>query len=357
MPSERIQKILAAAGFGARRTCEFLVLDGRVTVNGRTVRSLPVVVDPKKDTIAVDGRPVRSKGLVYFLLNKPRHVFCTNNDPAGRKRAVDLLVGVRERVFPVGRLDADSMGLLIMTNDGALAQKLTHPRFGIPKTYRVEVAGSPNAETFETLRGGIRLAEGKTAPATLSVIHRQRDKTVIEITLREGRNREIRRMLAKAGHKVRRLIRIRMGKLSIRKLPLGAFRRLTPSEVRYLHSLAEQAAERESHGSRRASLRVADKPARRRPRPRPAPANKKAEARDETKPRPGSTRKRPPGPRQQASTGGTPVPQKKSTNAKKRGRATPRPGTAKPAKKTQRTTRTKTPTRRRVLLPDGSDAT
>jgi len=240
MAKERIQKILAAAGYGARRACELLVLDGRVTVNGERVRTLPILADASTDKITVDGRPIRAEKLAYYLLNKPPGVLCTHKDPAGRRLAVNLLVGVRERVYPVGRLDADSMGLLIMTNDGALAQKLTHPRFGVPKTYRAEVLGCPTAQTLERLRAGIRLAEGKTAPARITVIHKRRDRAMREITLREGRNREVRRMLAKTGHKVQRLTRIRIGTLSIRKLPLGAFRRLLPAEVRYLQSLADR---------------------------------------------------------------------------------------------------------------------
>jgi pseudouridine synthase len=237
MSAERIQKVLAGAGFGSRRSCELLVLDGRVRVNGKTVLVLPVIVDPDKDAIAVDGKAIRRENVVYYLLNKPRGVHCTQRDPAGRRRAVDLLKGVRERVFPVGRLDADSAGLLIMTNDGALAQRLTHPSFGIPKTYRVEVGGHLEPEALERLRGGVWLAEGKTGRAAVQVIYKQRDKLVLEVTLREGRNREIRRMLVRAGCKVRRLTRIRMGKLSIRKLGLGAYRRLSVTEVRYLQSL------------------------------------------------------------------------------------------------------------------------
>lgn len=243
MATERIQKILAAAGYGSRRACETLVLDGRVAVNGRYMRELPVLVDLATDKIAVDGKPIRPERHVYFLLNKPRNVLCTHNDPSGRRLVEDLLTGVRERVFPIGRLEADSTGLLIMTNDGALAQKLTHPRFATPKTYRAEVAGTPTMETLEKLRQGVWLSEGKTAPAEITIIHRDRDKTIIEITLRESRNREVRRMLARFGHNIRRLTRIRMGKLSIAKLPLGAFRPLSPAEVKYLHSLADQPAE------------------------------------------------------------------------------------------------------------------
>lgn len=251
MATERIQKLLAAAGYGSRRSCETLVTDGRVAVNGRYMRELPVLVDPQIDKITVDGKPLRPERHVYFLLNKPRNVYCTHNDPAGRTRVEDLLVGVRERVYPVGRLDAESTGLLIVTNDGALAQKLTHPRFSTPKTYRAEVAGLPSMDTLRKLREGIWLSEGKTSPAEITIIHRDRDKAVLEITLRESRNREIRRMLAKFGHNVRRLMRIRMGKLSIAKLPVGAFRPLTKAEVTYLHSLAEQSEVAVVHSSAR----------------------------------------------------------------------------------------------------------
>jgi len=266
MASERIQKVLAAAGCGPRRACEELVLDGRVAVNGETVRTLPVMVDPERDRITVDGKPLRPARLVYFLLNKPSGVFCTHSDPAGRKRAVDLLVGVRERVFPVGRLDSDSTGLLLLTNDGDLAQHLTHPRYGVPKTYHADVSGCPTQEALDKLRAGVWLAEGKTAPAVIKVIHRQRARAVLEITIREGRNREIRRMLAKLGHKVRRLTRVRMGKLTIRGLPLGAFRPLSPVEVSHLRALATRAGG-EEYSSR--PRRVPPRGSRGRPSPAP----------------------------------------------------------------------------------------
>lgn len=243
MATERIQKVLAAAGFGSRRSCEALVSAGRVRVNGRRACDLPLLVDPERDRISVDGKLIRSARRVYFLLHKPRGVYCTQSDPDGRKRAIDLMVGVRERVFPVGRLDADSAGLLIMTNDGELTQKLTHPRFMTPKTYRAEVQGCPTTEALDKLRRGVWLSEGRTAPAEITVVHKDRRKAVLEITLREGRNREIRRILAKLGHKVRRLTRIRMGRLSIRKLPVGAYRPLTKTEVQALYRLAERAAE------------------------------------------------------------------------------------------------------------------
>lgn len=264
MSTVRIQRLLASAGYGARRACEEFVIQGRIAVNGKVVRELPLLVDPERDRVTVDGKQVHGEPLVYFIVNKPKGVFCTNNDPAGRKRAVDLLVGVKERVFAVGRLDAESTGLLIMTNDGALAQKLTHPRYGAPKTYRVEIAGMPTEGALQKLRTGIWLSEGKTAPAQISVIHRQRTKAVLEITLREGRNREIRRMLAKLGHNVRRLTRIRMGKLSISRLPLGGYRKLTPAEVKYLHHLTKAGPE-SSPESSRPSTRTARRGAASRP--------------------------------------------------------------------------------------------
>ncbi|HPD28641.1 MAG TPA: pseudouridine synthase [Phycisphaerae bacterium] len=251
MPKERLQKVLAAAGLASRRECEQIILDGRVSVNARKVHSLPVLVDPDVDKIAVDGRPLRAQRKVYFLLHKPKGVHCTNYDPDGRPRAVDLLGGVRERVFPVGRLDADTTGLLLMTNDGELAQRLTHPRHGIPKTYRAHVNGLITREQLDELRKGVWLAEGKTRVSEATVIHAARDQSVVEITLREGRNREVRRVLAKIGHAVRKLIRIRIGPLSLRGLGPGEFRPLTSSEVNLLKNY-------KPHPERRAKTTPAD---------------------------------------------------------------------------------------------------
>ncbi len=239
MPKQRIQKILAAAGFGSRRACEQLVEDGRVEVDGIVVTDLPVVVDPAVNKIKVDEKPIRVQKFVYFVLNKPKGYFCTNSDPDGRRRAIDLMVGVRERVFPVGRLDAETMGLLIMTNDGDLAMKLTHPKFQTPKTYRAEVRGQPTIEALDKLRKGVWLADGRTGPAEISVIHSSRKNSVLEITLREGRNREIRRILARFGHPVNRLTRIKMGRISTKKLPLGSYRTLSEEEVKYLYRMAD----------------------------------------------------------------------------------------------------------------------
>lgn len=237
--TERLQKVLAAAGLGSRRACERLISDGRVTVNGEPVMTLPVIVDPLRDRIAVDGKLLRPERKVYFVLNKPPGVVCTNADPSGRKRAVDLLAGVRERVFAVGRLDAESSGLLLMTNDGEFALRMTHPRFGVAKTYRAEVAGRLEESAIARVREGVWLSEGKTSPAKIRVVHRQPKSTIVEITLREGRNREVRRIFAKLGHKVYRLHRVMIGPVSLRGLPMGAFRVLRPEEVASLRRAAQ----------------------------------------------------------------------------------------------------------------------
>lgn len=231
---ERIQKVLAAAGYGSRRSCEELVLDGRVTINGKRLTELPILVAAHIDDIRVDGRPIRVQHHVYFMLHKPRGVISTNNDPQGRRRAIDLLPGVRERVFSVGRLDADSTGLLLMTNDGDLAERLTHPRYGVEKTYEVAVAGKVSPEDMDKLHRGIWLDGGRTQPARVRIMHRGPKATHLHLTLREGRNREVRRILASLGHNVRRLKRIRMGPLLLRGVGVGKYRPLTARELEAL---------------------------------------------------------------------------------------------------------------------------
>jgi 23S rRNA pseudouridine2605 synthase len=231
MSRERLQKILAAAGVASRRECEQLILDGRVSVNGERARTLPAFADAACDAIVVDGKRLRPERKAYYVLHKPKGVHCTNYDPAGRTRVADLLAGVRERVFPVGRLDADSVGLLILTNDGELAERLAHPRYGVPKTYRAHVNGRVTEGDLERLRKGVWLAEGKAQVAEARVVHRGSNRSVVEITLREGRNREVRRVLARLRHPVRKLIRIRIGPLSLKGLPVGAHRALSAGEV------------------------------------------------------------------------------------------------------------------------------
>jgi 23S rRNA pseudouridine2605 synthase len=233
MAEQRLQKILAAAGIDSRRKCEELILSGQVMVNRKVVDTLPAFADPDKDVITVNGKTIHAAQKVYYLLNKPKGVICTNSDPAGRKKAIDL-VPTRERIFCVGRLDADTTGLIILTNDSGLTNKLTHPRYGIAKTYVVRIKGQIAAEQVEKLKKGIWLAEGKTGKASVKILKRRHNESSIEITIRQGLNRQVRRMLAKVGLPVKSLTRTRLGKLTIRGLGVGKFRTLTRVEVAYL---------------------------------------------------------------------------------------------------------------------------
>src|SRR5262245_48829986 len=208
---ERLNKLLAHAGVGSRRHCETLISSGRVAIDGRTVRELGTKVDPDKQRVAVDGEPVRLERAVYWLVNKPRRYLCTNRDPAGRPLAIDLVPQVNQRVYTVGRLDEDSEGLLLLTNDGDLANRLMHPRFGVEKTYQVQVAGSPTAEDLRQLLKGVWLSAGHVRAKKVKRERKQGESTWLRIMLDEGKNREIRRMLARLGHKVLRLRRIALG--------------------------------------------------------------------------------------------------------------------------------------------------
>jgi len=245
---QRLQKVLARVGLGSRRACEELIADGRVTVNGDRAE-LGRRVDPGRDRIELDGvaLPVLP-GLVHYVLNKPVGVVTTADDPHGRPTVVGL-VPAEPRVFPVGRLDADSEGLLILTNDGDLAQRLTHPSFGVEKEYLAEVDGVPSAGALRALRRGVELDDGTTAPATVGVVA----PGVLRIVIHEGRNRQIRRMAEAVGHPVRRLVRTRIGPLTERGLAPGEWRPLTLTEVRALASAAGPRpgrAPRESPGKR-----------------------------------------------------------------------------------------------------------
>jgi 23S rRNA pseudouridine2605 synthase len=236
-PGERLNKVLAAAGIGSRRHCDELIASGRVTVDGHVVRQLGYKVGPEQ-TVAVDGRPIARERLVYWLVHKPRGYLCTNYDPAGRPRVVDLLLHVPERVFTVGRLDEESEGLLLLTNDGELAQRLAHPRYGIEKTYWVQVAGLPSSEALQQLTKGIWISDGKVRARRVRRLGRRGKSTFLEIVLAEGKNREIRRMLAKLGHKVMRLKRVALGPIRLGRLKRGKSRRLTPAELRLLKRIA-----------------------------------------------------------------------------------------------------------------------
>jgi 23S rRNA pseudouridine2605 synthase len=250
MMKERIQKVLANAGVSSRRAVEEMVRQGRVAVNGRVATELPILVDPGADEIEVDGERVRFKGRrssdrVYLLMNKPRGVYSTNVAQGAQTRAIDLLPpNFSARVYPVGRLDADSKGLLLLTNDGDLTNRLTHPRYGVPKTYRAVIDGFITPATVQELEKGIWLGDKrgtgfKTSRSHVKIARRSRDRSVLEITIREGRNRQVRRMLAGLGHKVRDLTRIRMGPLTIEGLPPGQFRPLTARELRQLREASE----------------------------------------------------------------------------------------------------------------------
>ena len=220
---ERLQKVLARAGLGSRRACEELIEDGRVEVNGE-VATLGRRVDPEHDRVTLDGAtiPVRS-GLVYYLLNKPAKVVTTASDPEGRPTVLDLVPG-DPRVFPVGRLDWDTEGLLLLTNDGDLAHGLTHPGRGVPKAYLAEVSGTPGRAALRKLRDGVDLDDGRTAPARARVAQTTPTGAAVEIVIHEGRNRQVRRMLEAVGHPVRRLVRTRLGPLSDHRLAPGQWR-------------------------------------------------------------------------------------------------------------------------------------
>jgi 23S rRNA pseudouridine2605 synthase len=234
---ERLQKILAQAGLGSRRTSEDLIAEGRVTVNGE-VATLGTRADPEHDEIEVDGARIGVRqGLAHYLLNKPAGVVTTASDPQGRPTVVSL-VPAEPRVYPVGRLDVDTEGLLVLTNDGELAHRLTHPSFGVDKEYLADVEGTPSRGALRRLREGVDLDDGPTAPARVSLLG---DHTV-RITIHEGRNRQVRRMCATVGHPVRRLVRVRIGPLADHRLPPGEWRALTQAEVRALERAAAGSA-------------------------------------------------------------------------------------------------------------------
>jgi len=260
----RLQKAMAEAGVASRRRCEQLIEQGVVTVNGQPVTALPAWVDPMHDRIEVEGQPVARRrradapahAAQYLMVNKPKRVITTNDDPQGRRRVIDLVADAaaaeKARLFPVGRLDADSTGLILLTNDGELAHRLTHPRYGVAKRYRVTVRGRLEQADLRRLRDGLHLADRrpgskpgakKASAESVRVLKHERDRehgdrTILAMTLTEGQNREIRRMLARLGFKVRRLHRVGFGPVKLDKLPHGGWRPLTKGEVRKLRAAA-----------------------------------------------------------------------------------------------------------------------
>ena len=234
----RLQKVLAQAGIASRRACEALISEGRVEVNSEVVREQGRRVDPDRDVIRVDGARIPPpRRHLYLAMNKPRGVVVTMDDPEGRRTVADVLAesGSRvvrnERLFHVGRLDSDSEGLLILTNDGELANKLAHPSYHVPKTYIAEVTGLVSAETLRRLRRGITLDDGPIRPTSVKITSSAGDRTLIKITLQEGRNRVVRRTMEAVGHPVRRLSRIGIGSVRLGNLKVGEYRELTRDEL------------------------------------------------------------------------------------------------------------------------------
>jgi pseudouridine synthase len=239
----RLQKIISAAGIASRRAAEKLISEGRVSVNGKTVTELGTKADPDVDHIRVDDRRVKGpQHHRYLLLNKPRGYVTTRSDPERRPTVLDLLRGIREYVYPVGRLDFDSEGLLILTNDGELAATLTHPRHEVERVYEAQVLGIPDAHDLDRLARGVVIEGRRTSPALVELLPERRSKkpqgsddtSVLRITIHEGRTRQVRKMCDAIGHPVRTLRRIRIGPIVDNNLKLGTYRELTPQEVRKL---------------------------------------------------------------------------------------------------------------------------
>ncbi|HEX9263799.1 MAG TPA: pseudouridine synthase [Candidatus Binatia bacterium] len=238
---ERLQKILARAGLASRREAERWIVEGRISVNGAVVRKLGSQADPVKDSIKVDGKRIKpAVAPLYYAFHKPPGVITTLNDPEHRPDLTPYLerLGERRRVFPVGRLDYNTTGLLLLTNDGDLALRLAHPRFGVKKLYRTKLSACPTEDDIARLRKGIRLDDGMSAPARARVIDKLKKNAWVEIEVQEGRKREVRRMFEALGYFVEKLIRIRIGSVALGALPQGELRPLTQSEIKSLRRAA-----------------------------------------------------------------------------------------------------------------------
>ena len=250
----RLQKIIASAGIASRRAAEKLIEQGRVTVNGRTVTELGTKADLDVDDIRVDERRVkRPQQHRYLLLNKPRGYVTTRSDPEHRPTVLDLLKGVREYVYPVGRLDFDSEGLLILTNDGDLAATLTHPRHEVERVYEAQVLGVPDAHDIDRLSRGITIEGRRTSPAQVELLRERRtdgDTSVLRLTIHEGRSRQVRKMADAIGHPVRTLRRVRIGPIADKTLRPGTYRELTPEEVRKLKHAGRHSHPSAAHAKR-----------------------------------------------------------------------------------------------------------
>ena len=232
MVLERIQKILAKAGMASRREAERMVIEGRVMVNGKIIGTLGFKADPSKDHIKVDGKRLpHFEPKVTLLLNKPRGYLSTVDDPQGRRTIMDLLKKVEWRIYPVGRLDFDAEGLLLLTNDGDLTQNLSHPRFSIPRTYLVKITGVPDEKKMMRLKKGVVLEDGKAKAVSSYILRHGEKNSWIRVVVAEGRNRLVKRMFAAIGHPVLKLKRVEFGPIKLGELPIGQFRYLTPEEI------------------------------------------------------------------------------------------------------------------------------
>lgn len=243
---------MASAGVASRRECEVIIEEGRVEIDGEIVVKLGTKVDPTKQKVFVDGQRIVLQDLQYFVLNKPPGIVSTSNDPSGRPRVIDL-IETNKRVYNVGRLDQSSEGLILVTNDGELANQLTHPRFGVEKKYHVLVDGRPERSALKQLEEGIYIAEGKVQASHIKFLKTAKNGSWLEIILTEGRNREIRRMLSTIGHKVRTLKRVAIGPLRLGDLPKGAHRPLTPVELKALKRAASGEARAQRQKSKKKS--------------------------------------------------------------------------------------------------------
>ena len=238
----RLNRFLASAGICSRRAADELIRTGRVSINGKQVQELGVRIDPMGDEVRLDEELVVQEKRVYVLFNKPKGVVCTNARNEKRDRVIDFLEQVKGRIYTVGRLDVDSEGLILLTNDGDFAQEMAHPKFGVPKTYAVLVRGAVNVDAIKKVRGGVWLSEGKTSGADIKIERRGRDKTYLKVVLREGKNREIRRIFAKLGNPVLSLKRVRIGDLNLHALRSGKHRFLKADEIQKLRAMAQRGA-------------------------------------------------------------------------------------------------------------------
>jgi len=265
----RLQKVIASSGLASRRKAEAMIAQGRVTVNGKVVRELGTRVDPARDHVKVNGRhlePVQPHA--YIMLNKPKGIVSSLSDPEGRPTVKDLLHGVSVRVFPVGRLDSDSEGLMLLTNHGDLAQALVHPRYHVPKTYLIKVKGVLRDDEIKSLERGVELEDGVTSPARVKKVRKAEQNSWLEITIHEGRKHQVKRMLEVVGHPVSKLIRVRFGPLTLRDLAAGEFRYLTDREANAVRDLVRDRASsetREQPHSARNKARVSSRCTRRAP--------------------------------------------------------------------------------------------